>query len=114
MSTNWKRFYGPTVTPDSSAHVLLAAQTLLVGVITKFTISNITATAAAATIAITPSGGALAQVYEKVIPGQPVQGGIMEVVELEGHELNPGDTLTFTDAAGGALVVWISGVYYTP
>lgn len=114
MSTNWKRIYGPIVTPDSAAHVIVTVDPKLVLVITKFSISNVTTTAATATISITPAGGTLVQVYEKVIPGYPVQGGIMEVVELEGAELNAGDTITFTDSAGAVLVPWISGVYYTP
>ncbi len=113
MSTNWKRLYGPTITPDSSAHVILSAGTIGL-VLTKFTVSNSTATAATCIIAITPSGGALAQVYERAVPGFPVQGGIMEVVELEGHILNPGDTVTFTDATGTVLTPMISGVQYTP
>lgn len=114
MSTNWKRIYGPIVAPDSSAHVIVTVNTGLVLVITKFSISNITTSAATATIAVTPSGGSLVQVYQKVIPQYPVQGGIMEVAELEGAELNAGDTITFTDATGSALAPWISGVYYTP
>jgi len=114
MSTNWKRLYGPIVTPDNAAHVILTVPAQLAYVIGKFTISNNNAAAATATIGITPNGGALAQVYEKVIPGFPVQGGIMEVVELEGAILNAGDTITFTDSAGGQLIPFISGVAYTP
>ena len=114
MSTNWKKQYGPIVSPDSSPHIILTVPAQLELVITKYTVSNNNAAAATLTISVTPSGGTLAQVYERVVPGFPVQGGIAEIVELEGQMLNAGDTITSTDSAGGQLVTWISGVLYTP
>ncbi len=114
MSTQWKKLYGPIVTPDSSAHIIYPVPANVSAVITKFSISNVTATAAVATIQITPAAGTIVLVFERSVPGKPVNGGIMEVAELEGQILNAGDTITFTDATGAALAPWISGVLYTP
>lgn len=113
-TTNWKRLYGPTVTPDSSAHVILTAPANVNYVITKFIVSNVSGAAALMTIGITASGGALTQMVKKIIPCQPTAGGVIEIVELEGQILAAGDTLTFTDATGAALAPMISGVAYTP
>lgn len=112
-STLWKRLYGPVVAIDTSSHVLLTAAANTADVITKFTVSNVTGTAALATITITPSGGAGFQVIQKVIPGFPTMGGVVEIVELEGHILNAGDALTFTAGTANALAPMISGVAYT-
>ena len=113
MATQWKRQYGPIVTPDAAAHTLITVPANQSFVITKFTISNNSGSAAQATITVTPSGGALAQVYKKIIPAAPVQGGVIEVVELEGQILGAADTLAFTDATGTVLIPYISGVAYT-
>lgn len=113
MATQWKRQYGPTVTPDAAAHTLITIGANQSFVITKFTVSNNSGSAATATIKVTPAGGALSQIYSKVIPAAPVSGGVIEVVELEGQILGPADTLAFTDGTGGVLIPWISGVAYT-
>jgi hypothetical protein len=113
MSTQWKRQYGPIVTPDANPHVIIPASTSGF-VIGKFAISNNSVSAATAVISVTPVGGALAQVYRRDVPGYPIQGGCLEVVEIEGQTLNAGDTLTFQDLTGGVLIPFISGVAYTP
>lgn len=114
MSTNWTRLYGPIVAPDNAAHDILTAPVNVAYVLTKFTVSNVTASAATATITFTPFGGVAAQVVEKVIPGFPTVGGIVEIVELEGQIMNPGDKITFTDGTGASLAPMISGTAYTP
>lgn len=109
MATNWKKLYGPTLAVPTSAVVIYTAATQTAVIITKFTISNVTGTAALATISI---GGV--QVYQRSIPGYPVNGGITEVVELEGHELSAGDAITFTAGTASALAPYLSGVEYQP
>ncbi len=112
-ATNWNRQYGPTVTPDSAIHVILPAVTYK-QILTKFTVSNVSGAVSTATVTITPSGGAPVAVLVRQVPAQPTQGGIAELVELEGQILNAGDTLSFTDSAGAALAPMISIVQYVP
>ncbi len=112
-STLWKRLYGPIVAVTTGAVDILTAPANVSLVMTKFIVSNVTGTAALATIQITPSGGAAAQILQKVIPGYPTMGGVVEMVELEGQILAPGDKVTFTAGTGNALSPMISGVAYT-
>lgn len=112
-STNWKNLYGPILAAVNTAVDILTVPANQSNVITKFTVSNITTTAALGTLAITPAGGTLRQVWQKVIPGYPTMGGVIEVVELEGQILGPGDKVTFTAGTANALCPMISGVAYT-
>lgn len=112
-STNWKKLYGPIVAAGTGAVDLYTSPANVSTVITKFSISNVTGTAATGTITITPSGGAAAQVWNKVVPGYPTLGGVIEVAELEGQILAAGDKITFTAGTGNALAPMISGVQYT-
>lgn len=112
-STLWKRLYGPLVAVVNTAVDLFTVPVNTAYVMTKFIVSNVTGTAALATITITPAAGAAAQVVEKVIPGFPTMGGVIEIVELEGQILNAGDKLTFTAGTANALSPMISGVVYT-
>tara|TARA_R110000868_G_scaffold140401_1_gene355947 strand:- start:418 stop:765 length:348 start_codon:yes stop_codon:yes gene_type:complete len=115
MSTNWKRLYGPTTATGTGAVAVLTSPANTAYVLTKLTVSNVTATAALATLSITPSGGAgLVQVWQKTIPGYPTTGSTMEVAELEGQILGAGDILTFTSGTANALSLMVSGVAYTP
>lgn len=112
-STNWKNLYPLTLATTTGAVAILTVPANQSNVITKFTVSNITATAALGTLEITPSGGTKRQVWQKVIPGYPTMGGLIEVVELEGQILGPGDVVTFTAGTANALCPMISGVAYT-
>lgn len=113
-STLWKRLYGPLVAAGTGAVDILTAPANSAYVMTKFIVSNVTGTAALATISITPAGGAAAQIIQKVIPGYPTMGGVIEIVELEGQILNAGDKVTFTAGTANALSTMISGVQYNP
>ena len=112
-STNWKNLYPLTLATTTGAVAILTVPANQSNVITKFTISNITGTAALGTIAITPSGGTLRQVWSGNVPAAPTMGGVVEVVELEGQILSPGDVVTFTAGTANALCPMISGVAYT-
>ena len=113
MSTNWKRLYGPLAATDTSDHAIVTAATQTAIVLTKVTVSNITSTAALGTLSLNIGAGAVI-VWQRVVPGQNVQGGVLEVAELEGHTLNPGDILSFKAGTANALAPTASGVEYTP
>ena len=113
MATNWQKLYGPIVLPDTNPHDIVTAPANVSYLLTKFTLSNVTTSAATLTISITPSGGAAAQFYQRTIPGYPTIGGIIEVSELEGQILSPGDKITVTAGTGNAIAPMASGVAYT-
>lgn len=112
-STNWKNLYPLTLATTTGAAAILTVPVNQSNVITKFTVSNITGTAALGIIEITPAGGTIRQVWSKIVPGSPTMGGVIEVVELEGQILGPGDVVTFTAGTANALCPMISGVAYT-
>jgi hypothetical protein len=111
MATNYKALYGPTQTPDSSEHTIYTAGAK--AIISAFTISNLTGSPVTGTIKITPAGGSKIQVWQRQVPGFPVAGGIIQVAEMTNQILEAGASIQFTDAAGGALVPYISGVEVT-
>jgi len=109
MATNWKKLYGPTTAANTSANVIYTTPVQTSVVLTKVTISNISGTAALATLAINSI-----QLFQRSVPGYPTQGGVLEVTELEGHTLSATDTITFTAGTANVLALMISGVEYQP
>lgn len=112
-STNLKNFYGPEKLPDTSDHDAVTVPANQSNLITKFTVNNITGTAAVFTATITPSGGSAVQVFQGTIPGAPITGSTIEVSALQGQTLDPGDVLTVNSGTANTLVVMISGIAYT-
>lgn len=83
--------------------------------IQKLTVTNITAAAVEVTVYIVPSGGSISGddyiIAQRDVPAEgDVLGGVEDIREVAGHNMDPGDSLRLLAASASALKFNYSGL----
>ncbi|MFZ0591498.1 MAG: hypothetical protein WAM39_13620 [Bryobacteraceae bacterium] len=83
----------------------------------KVTASNVSSSAVTVTVYKVASGGSAGStntlIYQKTIPPNSINGGVVELYEAENQTLAPGDTLQALCSAATSLNINISAIEQT-